>query len=146
MDWCKACDFSSDLYAIHIFNFLGFLFNKVNCFQKKKKDHFLTHWVQEYAPVKASNRPAVGLTYFTALAATLSSGIVSTSDIWLLLNKDPSVWISEAWKPAQWLEIGFSGTTQKKNPTVATPKTKTGTTHQRKVRTRSRQQHSELVW
>ena len=95
--------------------FLRLPFQQSKLFSEKKKDHFLIHWVQEYVPVKASNRPAVELKYFTALVATLSSGTASTSDTWLLLNKDPSVWISEAWKPAQWSEIGFSGTTQKKN-------------------------------
>lgn len=78
--------------------------------------------------------------------AAPSSRTVSTSDIWLVLNKDPSVWISEAWNPAQWLEIGCSGTTQKKkNPTVATPQTKPGTLSRGKWRL-SWQQHSGLLW
>lgn len=98
------------------------LFNKIIFRKKKKKrkDNFLVHWVQECVPVKATGRPTVRLKYSTVLVATLGCGMSSTSDIWLLLNKDPSVWISEAGKTAQWLWIDFSGPTLKKNNTCNT--------------------------
>lgn len=102
--------------------FLRLPFQQSKLFLEKKKDHFLIHWVQEYVPVKASNWPAVGLKYFTALVATPSSGTVCTSAIWLLLNKDPSVWISDTWKSSRWLEIGFSCTTQKKKQQLQHPR------------------------
>lgn len=45
-----------------MFNSLGFSFNKANCFQKKKKKaHFLIHWVQVHVP-----EAAAGLRYSTA--------------------------------------------------------------------------------
>lgn len=125
-----------------MFNSLGFRFNKANCFQKKKKKRLISSSTEFKCMCQ---RLQQGWDIPQHPAAP-SSRTVSTSDIWLVLNKDPSVWISEAWNPAQWLEIGCSGTTQKKkNPTVATPQTKPGTLSRGKWRL-SWQQHSGLLW
>lgn len=103
-----------------MFNFLGFHFNKANCFQEKKR------LISSSTEFKCMCQRLQQGWDIPQHLATRSSRTVSTSDIWLVLNKDPSVWISEAWNPAQWLEIGCRGTAHKKTPTVATHKTKPG--------------------
>lgn len=62
--WSKSCVCTGQepVGCALMFNFLGFHFNKANCFQGKKRAHFLIHWVQVHVP-----EAAAGLRYSTAL-------------------------------------------------------------------------------